>query len=150
MLEAIVCLVVGLLLGLLVTRKKTPAPVQSAVTPNDAQTVAVLVVRSDLKMGKGKIAAQCCHAAIGLWTETKESSLTQSWAGSDYPHQIYKVTSEEQLVALGQQAQAAKLPWYLVADAGRTQIDPGSKTVLGIGPCARSALAPLTSSLRPF
>ena len=25
----------------------------------------VMVVRTDIKMGKGKIAAQCCHAAIG-------------------------------------------------------------------------------------
>ena len=26
-----------------------------------------IVVRNDLKMGKGKIAAQCCHAAIGSY-----------------------------------------------------------------------------------
>lgn len=27
----------------------------------------VLVVRNDLKMGKGKIAAQCSHATLGLY-----------------------------------------------------------------------------------
>jgi hypothetical protein len=27
----------------------------------------VMIVRTDLKMGKGKIAAQCCHAAVGAY-----------------------------------------------------------------------------------
>ena len=30
----------------------------------------VMVVRRDLKMGKGKIAAQCCHGSIGSYKKT--------------------------------------------------------------------------------
>lgn len=30
----------------------------------------VMVVRRDLKMGKGKIAAQCCHGSIGSYKRT--------------------------------------------------------------------------------
>jgi peptidyl-tRNA hydrolase, PTH2 family len=36
----------------------------------------VLVVRNDLKMGKGKIAAQCGHAAVGAY-ETAQRKLPQ-------------------------------------------------------------------------
>lgn len=32
----------------------------------------VLLVRDDLKMGKGKIAAQAAHAAVGGYQEAKE------------------------------------------------------------------------------
>ena len=34
----------------------------------------VLVVRNDLKMGKGKIAAQCCHAAVHCVEKARESA----------------------------------------------------------------------------
>ena len=43
----------------------------------------ILVVRQDLKMGKGKIAAQCCHAAVGVvqdMYETEEGcSALERW-----------------------------------------------------------------------
>ena len=33
----------------------------------------VLVVRSDLKMGKGKIGAQCGHAVLGAYRQMMQS-----------------------------------------------------------------------------
>lgn len=51
----------------------SPAPTaskkHSAVALNeeliDGECKLVLVARTDLKMGPGKMAAQCCHAAVG-------------------------------------------------------------------------------------
>jgi len=37
-------------------------PVDEAIEDEEEPLKMVLVVRMDLKMGKGKIAAQCCHA----------------------------------------------------------------------------------------
>lgn len=140
-------LLFGLLVGYLFSRSsQSPAlAVQPAQSPSPKELCA-LVVRSDLKMGKGKTAAQCCHASLGLWTETP----AQGWADSDYPHLLYKATSEDQLHAVAKKAQAEKVNWYLVADAGRTQIDPGSKTVLGLGPCGREKLERIASDLQLF
>ena len=38
-----------------------------------------MIVRTDIKMGKGKIAAQCCHAAIGAYKQAdKEKNKVKS------------------------------------------------------------------------
>ena len=47
---------------------------------------------------------------------------------------VLKVDTEQELVALYEKAKSSNLPCYLVVDAGRTQIAPNSKTVVGIGP----------------
>ena len=41
-------------------KKRAPAPVPQ---PTE-ELKMVLLVNQELKMGKGKIAAQCCHAAV--------------------------------------------------------------------------------------
>jgi hypothetical protein len=43
----------------------------------------VLCVRQDLKMTKGKIAAQCGHAALGMYMkfQQREATLMQNWYG---------------------------------------------------------------------
>lgn len=44
-------------------------------------------------------------------------------------------------------AQEAELPWFVVADAGRTQIAAGSKTVIAIGPAPKSYIDNITGGL---
>lgn len=41
----------------------------------------IMVARTDLGMGKGKIAAQCCHAAVNLYDDliTKNDPLVRQW-----------------------------------------------------------------------
>ena len=45
---------------------------------------------------------------------------------------------------------AAGLNTYLIRDAGHTEIDPGSRTVLAVGPAPASAMDPLTRHLKPY
>ncbi len=45
-----------------------------------------------------------------------------------------KIETEDEMDALCAAATAANIPSYIVLDAGRTQVEPGSKTVLAIGP----------------
>ena len=53
----------------------------------------VLVVRSDLQMGKGKAAAQCAHAALGAYkiAKAKSPKVLRSWERNGQPKVVLKV-----------------------------------------------------------
>ncbi|RNF10812.1 peptidyl-tRNA hydrolase, PTH2 family [Trypanosoma rangeli] len=125
-----------------------------------------LVVRKDLRMGTGKIAAQCAHAAVAV-TEKVERRRQQkgtaiptsktvaaegldedettthwdewvewydAWMFSGSTKIVLQCSSEEKLMEACREAKQVGLPHTVVRDAGRTQIAPGSKTVLAVGP----------------
>lgn len=200
----------------------------------------VLCVNQELKMGKGKVAAQCCHAAVGVVQKFRRRvpSWFKAWEQGGQAKIALKVDSAARLLDLANAgecpgcllawchtplqcfrrkacilhdcimqrdidgtfcvsaclqlvhvwpppsvvsagdkcvgdvncavvvsssiaaslqwtltashahaAQQADLPWYVVADAGRTQIAAGSKTVLAIGPAPKSAIDAITGDL---
>ena len=110
----------------------------------------VLVVRQDLKMGKGKIAAQCSHATLGCYKAALKANkmAIKSWELCGQPKIAVKCQDEEQLLALRDHAQSMKVPFSLIRDAGRTQIAPGSKTVLGVGPAPEEIVDKITGHLK--
>lgn len=94
----------------------------------------ILVVRNDLKMGKGKIAAQCSHATLGLYKKLlhRAPKALNRWEMSAQPKVVVKIESEEDMLALQERAKSLKLPTHITIDAGRTQIAPNSRTVMAI------------------
>ncbi|PKI75285.1 peptidyl-tRNA hydrolase 2, mitochondrial [Punica granatum] len=94
----------------------------------------VLVVRNDLKMGKGKIAAQCSHATLGLYKKLlhRAPRALNRWEMSAQPKVVVKIESEEDMLVLQERAKSLKLPTHITIDAGRTQIAPNSRTVMAI------------------
>ncbi|XP_061461394.1 peptidyl-tRNA hydrolase 2, mitochondrial isoform X2 [Rhineura floridana] len=96
----------------------------------------VIVVRNDLKMQKGKVAAQCSHAAVSAYKQIQRRNpeLLKQWEYCGQPKVVLKAPDEETLLQLLGEAKALGLTVSLIQDAGRTQIAPGSRTVLGIGP----------------
>jgi PTH2 family peptidyl-tRNA hydrolase len=94
----------------------------------------VLVVRNDLKMGKGKVAAQCSHATLGLYKKVfhRAPKALQRWEMCSQVKVVTKVESEEEMLSLQNRAKSMKLPCHITIDAGRTQIAPNSRTVMAI------------------
>lgn len=94
----------------------------------------VLVVRNDLKMGKGKIAAQCSHATLGLYKDicSRAPKALQRWEMCGQVKVVTKVESEEDMLALKVKAKESKLPCHITIDAGRTQIAPNFRTVMAV------------------
>ena len=57
------------------------------------------------------------------------------------------MNSEQEIDEIERKAAEAGLPTFLVQDAGRTEVEPGSKTVLCIGPALVSKVDPITRHL---
>lgn len=94
----------------------------------------VLVVRNDLKMGKGKIAAQCSHATLGLYKKLHDRApkALNRWEMCGQVKVVLRTESEKDMLVLQERAKSLKLPTHLTIDAGRTQIAPNSRTVMAI------------------
>ncbi|KAH8265530.1 hypothetical protein KR038_010096 [Drosophila bunnanda] len=110
----------------------------------------VLVVRNDLKMGKGKIAAQCGHGAVGAYQRAvgRTPRLLRAWENCGCAKIAVRVESEAELMAIKKAAERQQLNTCLIRDAGRTQIEPNSKTVLAIGPAAADDIDRVTGHLK--
>merc|ERR1712136_702535 len=107
----------------------------------------VLVVRSDLKMTTGKIAAQCSHAAITSYKHSNSQAISR-WELGGQAKVVLKCKGEDELLQLGNEATKMKLYNCIVCDAGRTQVDSGTKTVLVVGPSPISLVDEVTGHLK--
>ena len=103
----------------------------------------VLVIRTDLGMKKGKICAQCCHAAVGAVQECNARAIMM-WERCGTAKIALKCKSQEEMLAIHDEASRRGLNTYLVRDAGRTQIPAGSLTVCAIGPAPISIIDTIT------
>lgn len=110
----------------------------------------ILVVRNDLKMGKGKIGAQCGHAAVGAYQKAVQNAphLVRRWEDSGCAKIAVKVESEAEMMGVLKAARERNLNTCLIRDAGRTQIEPNSKTVLAIGPAVCQQIDEVTGHLK--
>ena len=64
------------------------------------------------------------------------------------PKVVLRVPSEAALLELAEQADAAGLPVMLVRDAGRTVVESGTPTCVGIGPDDILKVDALTGTLK--
>lgn len=112
----------------------------------------VLVVRQDLKMGKGKAAAQCAHAAVGAYKKAARHQplVLKKWERDGQAKITLKADSEDVLAELEIVAKSQKLVTSLIFDAGRTQIAAGSMTVLAVGPGPADVIDSVTGHLKLY
>ncbi|KIP11487.1 hypothetical protein PHLGIDRAFT_124884 [Phlebiopsis gigantea 11061_1 CR5-6] len=123
----------------------------SAVKPGYfEQCKLVLVVRTDLKMSSGKIAAQCGHATLACYKALQKTNpqLLRHWERTGQAKVAVKAGSEDELLELEAIAKSLNLCARSILDAGRTQIAAGSRTVLGVGPGPVELVNKVTGKLR--
>jgi peptidyl-tRNA hydrolase, PTH2 family len=109
-----------------------------------------IVVRTDIKMGRGKLAAQVAHASLSSAEAAmkKRTSWFDGWKEGGQAKIVLKVESEEDLRILYQKAKTAGLPASMIEDRGLTQLEPGTVTCLGIGPGPDAEIDEITGKLK--
>ena len=109
----------------------------------------VIVFRADLKMSRGKIAAQAGHAAVSAAEEARKHhrGWWETWMKEGQCKIAVKVKSEKELLELEKQAKELALPCALITDRGLTEIPQGTTTCLGIGPAPTEKIGIITALL---
>ena len=107
----------------------------------------VILVRQDLKLPKGKMAAQCAHASVESVLNSSKSKVDE-WRSEGQKKVVLKVEDEKELIKYQNLAKREKLVASLITDAGRTCIAPGTKTCLGIGPDDEDKIDKVTGKLK--
>jgi len=109
----------------------------------------VIVFRSDLRLSRGKIAAQAGHAAVSAAEEARKhhEEWWEVWIEEGQCKIAVKVKGEKELLELKREAKELALPCALIVDRGLTEIPPGTITCLGIGPAPTEKIDKITSIL---
>lgn len=128
----------------------------NAGTDDKEECKLVLVVRTDLGMTKGKIAAQASHATLACYKVLTRAAaksdaaarLLRRWERMGQAKIAVQVKSQEELEELQGVARSLGVTAEAIHDAGRTQIAAGSMTVLGVGPAPKSLVDQITGKLK--
>jgi len=115
----------------------------------DFDNKMVIVVRKDLKLSPGKLAAQVAHAAVNCALASKKRKSVQfdRWYNEGQKKVVVKVQDLNELYAVKQAAEDAGLVTSLIIDAGMTELPPNTTTCLGIGPAPNSEVDRVTGHL---
>jgi PTH2 family peptidyl-tRNA hydrolase len=131
----------------------------------------VIVIRKDLRMRKGKVAAQAAHAAMKVLLDRMEfheyakgstiwegcyvmhmtlfeSEPLMRWIKGAFTKIVVYVDNEKEMLNLKRKAEDAGLLTALITDAGRTEFHgERTNTAIAIGPAWDSELEPITGDL---
>jgi len=132
----------------------------------------VIVIRKDLNMRKGKLAAQAAHASMKVlldrmltqeyaekstywehclvwYMPVYDSEPMHRWLKGSFTKVVVSVDSEEELLELKEEADALGILCSLVTDAGRTEFHGvKTNTAIAIGPDWASKLDRITGDLK--
>ncbi len=110
----------------------------------------VILVRIDLKMGTGKKCAQSCHASVSAsdLVRIQNKPVWKNWKNTGQKKVVLKIQSMDQLKEFIGKFESNKIPYFVVNDAGLTQLTPGTTTAIGIGPVLSTEIDKITGDLK--
>lgn len=107
----------------------------------------VILVRADLKLPKGKAAAQASHAAVEA-TLRSDKETVREWRNAGMAKIVLKVDGEKELLKYNQLAKDFGIITAIITDAGRTVVAPGTRTCLAAGPAKEEELDSIFGELK--
>ncbi|KAF3799522.1 Peptidyl-tRNA hydrolase 2 [Colletotrichum gloeosporioides] len=139
-------------------KAKKPNPEKAPLADSNEECKLVLVVRTDLGMTKGKMAAQASHATLACYKSLSKAAtrdpssaaakILSRWERLGQAKIAVQIKDQNEMLELMGKARSLGITAEVIADAGRTQIEAGSLTVLGVGPAPKSLVDQVTSHLK--
>lgn len=132
----------------------------------------IIVIRKDLKMRKGKMISQGCHASLAVILNLmindlpyvgednepiilnkrlkyERDSALDKWISEKFTKIVVSVNSEQELLDIYNKAKEAGLYCSLIQDAGDTEFHSiPTLTCCAIGPAYSEELDPITGHLK--
>lgn len=109
-----------------------------------------IVVRKDLGMSVGKIASQVGHSVLIAYKNSlsNDNNYVDAWENiSGQRKVVLECNSLNEIYKLREQAIKLNISFGLVTDAGKTEVDPGTITVIAFGPAPVSEIDKITGKL---
>lgn len=108
-----------------------------------------IIIRKDLKLGKGKMAAQAAHASLEAYR--KASFIKKrAWQVTGQKKVILKIENEKEMILLYNKAKANRINARLIRDAGKTEIPQGTITALALGPDSEEKIDKIAGHLKLY
>jgi len=109
----------------------------------------VIVMVKELKLTKGKMAAQASHASLTAYklAKAKHPHHVRLWEDTGEKKVVVYVDKIKDLFELFHKI-PDEIPKVMIIDAGKTHLEPGTVTCLGIGPYYEDELDKYTGQLK--
>ncbi len=123
--------------------KKMFQDIKKAIKPGLKQ---VILVRHDLNLPKGKMAAQVAHASLEAALKC-DKELMQQWRNEGGKKVVLTVKDEKELYKYIQYAKDEGFATSVITDAGHTVVKPDTVTCGAIGPEREDRIDRITGEL---
>ncbi len=107
----------------------------------------VILLRTDLKLPKGKACVQVAHGSSAALLKSHKDDI-KKWQLEGMKKIVLKVKDLPELLKYKQEAEDSGLITALIEDAGKTVLQPGTITCLGIGPDKEEKIDRITGKLK--
>lgn len=122
-----------------------------SIIPYEEEYKQSIIVRSDLRMSRGKLAVQVAHASVDAVLRALERDewrrWVNKWVSQGMKKVVVKVSNLEKLLELYEKCKKLDIPCSLIIDAGRTELEPGTATSVGVGPAPSRLIDRVTGDL---
>lgn len=109
----------------------------------------VLVLRTDLKMTRGKEIAQGAHASMAAYLDYKNHPYVKGWLAGRFAKIAVGVNSYEELEDIWNQAYLADVPRSRIVDSGFTMFKGvPTVTAVAVGPGPIDVIDKITGGLK--
>ena len=105
----------------------------------------IIIIRADLKLPKGKLAVQVAHASVD---SAFKSTNFKAWREEGQKKVVVRVENLKELLVYYNKAKDLDFSTSLIKDAGKTVVEPGTITAVGLGPEKEEDLDLLTKDLK--